>query len=85
MRYAIVIERREGNYSAYASDVPGCAAVGDTLDEVKREFAEALQFHFEGLREEGQPIPVPTSMVDYVEVPDSPEEVVMEEARTVDR
>ena len=84
MRYAIVIERGEGNYSAYAHDVPGCAAVGDTLDEVKREFAEALQFHFEGLREDGQLVPVPTSMVDYVEVPDSPE-VVMEEARTIDR
>ena len=63
MRYVIVIERGEGNYGAYAPDVPGCAAVGDTLDEVKREFAEALQFHFEGLSEEGQPIPAPTSMV----------------------
>ena len=68
MRYAIVIEQGEGNYSAYAPDVPGCAAAGDTLEEVKRELAEALQFHFEGLAEEGLPIPVAASVIDYVEV-----------------
>ena len=85
MRYAIVIERGEGNYSAYAPDVPGCAAVGDSPDEVKQEFAEALQFHFEGLREEGQPIPPPTSTVDYVEVPASTEPVATGEARSSQR
>ena len=68
MRYAIIIERGEGNYSAYAPDVPGCAAVGDTLDEVRREFAEALVFHLEGLHEEGLPLPEALSLVHYVEV-----------------
>jgi predicted RNase H-like HicB family nuclease len=67
MRYAIVIEKAENNYAAYAPDVPGCAATGATIEEVKRELQEALKFHFDGLREDGLPIPQPTAQADYVE------------------
>jgi predicted RNase H-like HicB family nuclease len=67
MRYAIVIEKAENNYAAYAPDVPGCAATGATIEEVKRELQEALKFHFDGLREDGLPIPQPTVQADYVE------------------
>jgi predicted RNase H-like HicB family nuclease len=67
MRYAIVIEQADGNYSAYAPDVPGCVATSATLEEVQQAMQEALAFHLEGLREEGLPIPQP-STVAYVEV-----------------
>jgi len=67
MRYAIVIEQADSNYSAYAPDVPGCVATGATLEEVQQAMQEALAFHLEGLREEGLPIPQP-STVAYVEV-----------------
>jgi predicted RNase H-like HicB family nuclease len=67
MCYAIVIEQANGNYSAYAPDVPGCVATGATLEEVQQAMQEALAFHLEGLREEGLPIPQP-STVAYVEV-----------------
>ena len=68
MRYAIVIEKGEGNYSAYVPDLPGCVAVGDTVEELEREILEAIKFHLEGMRADGLSIPVPTSQVDYVEV-----------------
>ena len=67
MRYAIVIEQANGNYSAYAPDMPGCVATGATLEEVQQTMQEALAFHLEGLRAEGLPIPQP-STVAYVEV-----------------
>jgi predicted RNase H-like HicB family nuclease len=67
MRYAIVIEQANGNYSAYAPDMPGCVATGATLEEVQQTMQEALAFHLEGLREEGLPIP-PPSTVAYVDV-----------------
>ena len=68
MRYAIVIEKGEGNLSAYVPDLPGCVAVGDTLEEVEREIQEAIEFHIEGLRADGLPVPEPSSRVEYVEV-----------------
>ena len=68
MRYAIVIEKGEHNYSAYVPDLPGCVAAGDTMEETEREIQEAIEFHLQGLRADGQPIPDPTSKVDYVEV-----------------
>ena len=68
MHYTIVIEKAEKNYSAYVLDVPGCIATGATPEEVKRTLMDALQFHFEGMRADGEPIPVPMSSVDYVEV-----------------
>ena len=68
MRYAIVIEKAENNYSAYVRDVPGCIATGMSLEEVEAEIREAIEFHLEGLREDGVPIPIPQSRVDDVEV-----------------
>ncbi|HVJ24033.1 MAG TPA: type II toxin-antitoxin system HicB family antitoxin [Burkholderiales bacterium] len=68
MRYAVVIEKGQGNYSAYVPDLPGCVAVGDTLAETQREIREAIEFHLEGLRADGLPVPEPTSRVEYVEV-----------------
>jgi predicted RNase H-like HicB family nuclease len=68
MRYAIVIEPRENNYSAYAVDVPGCIATGDTLEETERAIREAIEIHLEGLKADGSPIPEAVSKVDYVEV-----------------
>ncbi|MCK7578742.1 MAG: type II toxin-antitoxin system HicB family antitoxin [Chromatiales bacterium] len=68
MRYAIVIEHAEHNYSAYVPDLPGCVATGRTLEETEREMREAIEFHLEGLREDGLPVPTPTSQVDYIEI-----------------
>ena len=68
MRYAIVIEKAEGNYSAYVPDLPGCVATGSTLDEVESQIREAMEFHLEGMREDGTPIPPPASRVDYIDI-----------------
>jgi predicted RNase H-like HicB family nuclease len=68
MRYAIVVEKAESNYSAYVPDLPGCIATGATVEEVEAQMREAIEFHLEGMREEGLPIPEPSSVVDYVEV-----------------
>ena len=72
MRYAVVIEKGERNYSAYVPDLPGCVSVGDTPDEVKAEIREAIEFHLEGMRGDGLPIPKPSSAADYVEVGEHP-------------
>ncbi|MBI5948913.1 MAG: type II toxin-antitoxin system HicB family antitoxin [Chloroflexi bacterium] len=66
MRYAVVIEPAESNYSAYVPDLPGCVAVGDTIEEAEREIREAILFHIEGLKEDGLPIPEPVTVVEYV-------------------
>ena len=68
MRYAIVIEKAEGNYSAYVPDLPGCVATGATVEEVESEIRAAIAFHLEGMREDGVAIPVPQSQVDYVDI-----------------
>ena len=68
MRYAIVIENAGSNFSAYVPDLPGCIATGDTLAETEKAIREAIEFHLEGMRGDGSPIPPPTSRVDYVEV-----------------
>jgi predicted RNase H-like HicB family nuclease len=68
MRYAIVIERAEGNYSAYVPDLPGCIATGATLEEVDQQIREAIDFHLEDMREDGIPAPQPSSLVEYVDV-----------------
>ena len=67
MRYAVVFER-ESSYGAYVPDLPGCVAVGETLEEVKTLIAQAMQFHLEGLSEDGEEIPPPSSHIDYVDV-----------------
>lgn len=68
MRYAIVIENAGNNFSAYVPDLPGCIATGDTLAEAEHAIREAIELHLRGMREDGAPIPPPTSRVDYVEV-----------------
>lgn len=68
MRYAVVIEQGENNLSAYVPDLPGCVATGRTIEEVEREIQEAIEFHIEGLRADGLPIPEPSSRVEYVDV-----------------
>jgi predicted RNase H-like HicB family nuclease len=68
MRYAVVIEQAEGNYSAYVPDLPGCVATGVNVAEVEAEIREAIVFHLEGMREDGLPIPAPSSHVEYVEI-----------------
>jgi predicted RNase H-like HicB family nuclease len=67
MRFAIVIEKAEGNYSAYVPDLPGCVATGPTVEAVEREIRDAIRFHIEGLQQDGQPVPIPTSLAEYVE------------------
>lgn len=68
MRYAIVIEKAESNYSAYVPDLPGCIATGVTAQEAEAAIRDAIEFHLEGLKEDGTPPPTPSSKVDYVEV-----------------
>ncbi len=68
VRYAIVIEKGERNFSAYVPDLPGCVATGDSIEEARREIREAVAFHIEGMRADGSAIPAPTSLVTYVEI-----------------
>jgi predicted RNase H-like HicB family nuclease len=67
MRYAVVIERADGNYSGYVPDLPGCVASGETVQMVEGEIREAIRFHIEGLKADGLPVPAATSIADYVE------------------
>ena len=68
MRYAIVIENAGANYSAYVPDLPGCVATGATVAETEQQIREAIEFHIEGMRADGAPVPPPSSRVEYVEV-----------------
>jgi predicted RNase H-like HicB family nuclease len=68
MRYAVVIEKAEGNFSAYVPDLPGCVATAATLEEIESEIRDAIAFHLEGMREDGLPIPDPSCKVEYVEL-----------------
>jgi predicted RNase H-like HicB family nuclease len=70
MRYAVVIEKGERNYSAYVPDLPGCVSVGDTVAEVKQMIGEAIAFHLDGMRASGETPPPPSSRADYVDVED---------------
>lgn len=68
MRYAIVIEKTEANYGAYVLDLPGCIATGATVRDVERNIRGAIEMHLAGMREDGEPIPEPSSQVEYVDV-----------------
>ena len=68
MRYAVVIEKTEGNYSAYVPDLSGCIATGKTLEETEKAIHDAIELHLEGLRQDGLPIPAPSVQIEYVEV-----------------
>lgn len=67
MRYAVVIEKAGGNYSAYVPDLPGCVATGPTVERVSQEIREAIRFHIEGLEEDGLLVPAPTTVAEYVD------------------
>ena len=68
MKYAVVIEKARSNYSAYVPDLPGCVATGATIQEVEKEIREAIEFHIEGMRQDGEIVPQPSSSVEYVDV-----------------
>jgi len=68
VKYFVVIEKAEGNYSAYVPDLPGCVAVGDTVEETQESIREAIEFHIKGMREDGETIPEPSSIMKEVEV-----------------
>ena len=68
MRYGIVIEKGETSYGAYVPDLPGCVAAAETREEVSCLIKEAIEFHLEGLKEDGLEIPKPASSLEYVEV-----------------
>ena len=68
MRYAVVIEKAENNYSAYVPDLPGCVATGATVSEAEAQIREAIEFHLEGMRLHGETIPKAASFCEYVEV-----------------
>ncbi|MGV0026837.1 type II toxin-antitoxin system HicB family antitoxin [Phormidesmis priestleyi] len=67
MQYAIVIEKGKTSYGAYVPDLPGCIAVAETLEEVRNLIQEAIDFHLEGLKQDGSPVPEPVSICEYVE------------------
>ena len=68
-RFLIVIEKANGNYSAYSPDLPGCIATGETREETERNMHEAIQLHVQGLVEDGLPIPESQSFAEYVAIP----------------
>lgn len=67
-RYAVVIEKATSNYAGYVPDLPGCVATGATVDETERLLHDAIAMHLAGMREDGIPIPEPSSVVDYLEM-----------------
>jgi len=69
MRYAVVIEKAAKNYSAYVPDLPGCIATGKTVQETLDHLRSAMQMHVDGMREDGDTIPDPATLVDYVDLP----------------
>lgn len=68
MEYLVIFEKGENSYGAYVPDLPGCAAVGETMDEARGLITEAIQFHIEGLRENGCVVPLPSSTVGFIDV-----------------
>ena len=67
MRYTVVIEKAEGNYSAYVPDLPGCVATGEILSVVEQEIRAAIRFHIDGLKADGLPVPLPSSIAEYID------------------
>jgi predicted RNase H-like HicB family nuclease len=68
MRYSVVLEKAKHNYSAYVPDLPGCVTTGRSVQETMRNIREAIELHIEGLERDGDPIPDPATLVDYVDV-----------------
>ena len=68
-RFLVVIEKADGNYSAYSPDLPGCVATGRTRDQVARNMHEAIDMHVRGLLEDGLPVPEARSFAEYITIP----------------
>jgi len=68
MKYAVIIEKGPESFGAYAPDLPGCAAAGESREEVIKLIQEAIEFHIRGMKEDGLPVPSPSSAVEYIEV-----------------
>ncbi|SPF42752.1 conserved hypothetical protein [Candidatus Sulfopaludibacter sp. SbA4] len=68
LRYAVIIERYDTGYGAYVPDLPGCGATAQTEDQVRERIRTAIEVHLRSLREDGDPIPKPTSLAETVEV-----------------
>lgn len=69
MKFAVIYERSGTGYSAYVPDLPGCVAAGSSLEETAELMKGAVAMHLEGMREDGKPIPNPTTLADYIAVP----------------
>jgi len=67
-RYLVIIERATNNFAAYSPDLPGCVATGATREEVQQRMREAIQMHVDGMREDGTPLPEPSSIAEYIDV-----------------
>jgi predicted RNase H-like HicB family nuclease len=67
-RYAVVIEQGSNNLSAYVPDLPGCVTTGQTVEEIERNIREAIELHLEGMAEDGEPIPEPSTLTREIEV-----------------
>jgi predicted RNase H-like HicB family nuclease len=67
-KYPVIIEKADGNYSAYSPDLPGCVATGPNVKETLLRMREAIEFHVEGLKREGLAIPEPSTKVEYIEI-----------------
>ena len=72
MKYAVVIEKSETGFGAYVPDLPGCVAMGDTIEEIDLLIREAIEFRLDGLREDGLSIPEPSAVAQYEEVDATP-------------
>jgi predicted RNase H-like HicB family nuclease len=68
MEYSVVIEHGENSFGAYVPDLPGCVAAGETRDEVIQLIHEAIELHLESLKENGEPVPKPSSSIEFIEV-----------------
>jgi predicted RNase H-like HicB family nuclease len=68
-RYAILVEKAKRNYATYVPDLPGCVATGPTVEATEKLLREAIELHVQGLIEDGLPVPEPSSLVDYLEIP----------------
>ena len=68
MRYAVIIEKGPTSYGAYVPDLPGCVAAGGTREEVVKLIQEAIEFHIEGLKEDGESIPPPSSSIEFIDI-----------------
>ncbi len=76
MEYVVIFENGETNYGAYVPDLPGCAVVGETMEEVRRLIAEAIDFHIEGLQESGYEVPQPSSTLPVQDPPGMSSELI---------